>query len=160
MHLTPPDVHPASPDTPSHPRPRRLRIAGATPIRPSPVPNAGIQIAWLVAADTDERARPSASTPDAAVQALEIRGIEARSLWHVRLGSSDKPLFELDTLADGRGGWITAGEMLRDMASQFGLAGMAIDLGATKAPWQGLHVALVVLAATDPSPGIELIASV
>ena len=36
----------------------RLRIAGAAPVQPSPAPTAGIRTAWLVTADTDERARP------------------------------------------------------------------------------------------------------
>ncbi len=91
---------------------------------------------------------------------LEIRGVAARDLWRIRVVCAGASVFDLDAMCDRRGNWTSAGELLRDMARQFGQAGLTVDLGGSRPAPDTLTVQMLLRAGSDPTPALQPVALV
>lgn len=151
----PPDTTP--PFAPNlHAAPAVHRVAWlACRVLPAPAPPCSVALhtAWSCV-----HAAPRAGAALPRVVALEICGLPAHALWHIVLRSRGAPIFELSAVSDRRGGWVVAGELLRDMGREAGLTGLTVDLGGVRPPLQGLAVELLVQLPADACATLALVA--
>lgn len=86
---------------------------------------------WLLRFEPDPAPGEDLHAIDPGARAVQVRidGVSPKQLRSVSIGQLDGTAsLRIDCVPDGRSGHITAGELVLAMASQFGLAGMAIDI--------------------------------
>lgn len=84
--------------------------------------------------------------PDTAVvRIVNVIGVPEKLLWGVKVRCDDQVVFDLTAVSDGRGGSVTAGEMIASIASLDDLHGIAIMLPRQDIPVAALQVDLYLL---------------
>lgn len=84
--------------------------------------------------------------PDTAiVRIVNVIGIPEKHLWGVKVRFDDQVDFELTAVSDGRGGSVTAGEMIASIANLDDLHGIAIMLPRQDIPVAALQVDLYLM---------------
>lgn len=88
-------------------------------------------------------AEPGLAGALAAVAGLRILGIAPRRVRRLRVvAGGDAQVLDIDTVANGRGGELTAGEMLAAMSAMDGHADLTVPLPLPNAALRGLAVHL------------------
>lgn len=83
------------------------------------------------------------------VKSVQIVGAVSKSVQSVQIHLGDQNKLQVNTVSDGRTGWIAAGELIEAMAKEFGHEGMTIDLGSLELDPESTSVS-VLIAAAEP----------